>query len=153
VRIADDLFLYTLVDRQALPTGAVEHLAGTLEGWGFQLSVQGRKLYAVPDGLGKGPAVREVARRAGARRVLAAGDSLLDRDLLAVADLSLRPAHGELHEVDEPADVVTLTSGLAAGEELLRTVLARLGGDEAPGKPGGRVPPDPHAPVARPKLA
>jgi hydroxymethylpyrimidine pyrophosphatase-like HAD family hydrolase len=153
VRIADDLFLYTLVDRHALPAEVADALAATLDGWGFQLSIQGRKLYAVPHRLGKGVAVREVARRVGADRVLAAGDSLLDRDLLAVADLSLRPAHGELHDIDEPADVVTLTSGLAAGEELLRTVLARLGGDEAPGKAGGRVPPVRHAPVARPGTA
>ena len=54
VRVADDLFLYTLVDRDALPAGAVEDLAATLEDWGFQLSIQGRKLYAVPHGLGKG---------------------------------------------------------------------------------------------------
>jgi hypothetical protein len=150
VRIADDLFLYTLVDRQALPARAAEELAATLDGWGFQLSIQGRKLYAVPTALGKGPAVREVAHRFGAERIFAAGDSLLDQDLLAIADLSLRPAHGELHAAGVPADVITLTSGLAAGEELLRTVLVRLGGDEAAGSDPGRVPPVRHAPVARP---
>jgi hypothetical protein len=150
VRIADDLFLYALVDRAALPAGAAEELAATLDGWGFQLSIQGRKLYAVPHSLGKGPAVREVARRVGATQVLAAGDSLLDRDLLAVADLSFRPGHGELHDIGVPADVVTLTSGLAAGEELLRTVLARLGGDEARGRDPGRVPPVPARTRARP---
>jgi hydroxymethylpyrimidine pyrophosphatase-like HAD family hydrolase len=149
VRVADDLFLYTIVDRDALPAEAAAELAATLAEWGWQLSIQGRKLYAVPVSLGKGPAVLDVARRTGAERVLAAGDSLLDRDLLDIADRSLRPAHGELHDTGVAADLVTKASGLAAGEEMLRTVLTWLGGDEAPRRPGGRVPPVRHGPVAR----
>jgi len=148
VRVADDLFLYCLVDRAALPGPAATALNARLDGWGWQLSIQGRKLYAVPRSLGKAAAVREVARRTGARTVLAAGDSLLDRDLLEAADVSMRPAHGELHELGYPADVVTTTAGVAAGEELLRTVLMRLGADANP-EAGGRVPPVQRAPVAR----
>lgn len=147
VRVADGLFLYALVDRARLAgaAGWVDGLAAGLEQRGWRLSVQGRKLYAVPGPLRKSAAVREVAGRAGATRVIAAGDSLLDRDLLDDAEVSMRPAHGELHELGVPADVVTAATGVAAGEELLRAALGRVpaapGGDEGPDVPGGRVPP------------
>jgi hypothetical protein len=125
------------------------------------VSVQGRKLYAVPRPLLKSAAVAEVRARVGAPAVFAAGDSLLDRDLLAAADRSLRPAHGELHALGAPADHVTATSGIEAGEELLRTVLAWLAppvdpgtaGDEESGKAGGRVPPDQRAGAAQARHA
>lgn len=58
--------------------------------------LQGRKIYAVPAPLTKSAAMHEVARRIGATRTLAAGDSLLDADLLLAADLGWRPGHGEL---------------------------------------------------------
>lgn len=161
VRIADDLFAYSLVDRAAFPAAAGIDLAERLADRGWTLSIQGRKLYAVPTPLTKTAAVREVARRAGTGVLLAAGDSLLDRDLLDAADVSLRPAHGELHEIAAPADVVTRSSGVAAGEELLQAVLDRLTaaddaqrargahGDDAGSQAGGRVPPVQRAPAAR----
>jgi hypothetical protein len=153
VRTADDLFAYTIVDRDALPPAAVDELAATLAPAGWVVSVQGRKLYAVPRPLQKSAAVAEIRRRTGATAVFAAGDSLLDRDLLDAADRSLRPAHGELHALGVPADHVTRSTGVEAGEELLRTVLGWLAaagdpgtaGDEESRRPGGRVPADPRA--------
>jgi hypothetical protein len=152
VRVADDLFLSALVDRAALPAVATIELAGQLARWGWELSIQGRKLYAVPVPVRKSTAVREVARRAGATRVIAAGDSLLDRDLLDDADLGLRPAHGELHEIGAPADVVTAAAGVVAGEELLAAVLGEVR-DDGPAEPGGRVPAATPPPAARARPA
>jgi hypothetical protein len=126
VRRADDFFAYTLVDRAAMPFGAAEELAGWLEAQGWRLSVQGRKLYAVPAALSKGAAVRELADRLAASVVLAAGDSLLDEELLAAADIAIRPAHGELAERGRPAAVVTASRGIVAGEEILCAVAALL---------------------------
>jgi hypothetical protein len=126
VRRADDFFAYTLVDRAAMPLGAAEELAGWLGERGWRLSVQGRKLYAVPAALSKGAAVRELADRLGSTTVLAAGDSLLDQELLDVADIAIRPAHGELATAGYPARVVTQASGIVAGEEILGVVAALL---------------------------
>ncbi len=65
--------------------------------------------------------MREVADRVGAATVLAAGDSLLDIDLLLAADRGIRPRHGELHEQGWSAPTVTTTvaSGIAAGAEIV----------------------------------
>jgi hypothetical protein len=69
--------------------------------------------------------MREVARRTGADLTLAAGDPLLDADLLLAADLGWRPGHGELAEASWTAPGVrTLPErGVAAGERILREFL------------------------------
>lgn len=126
VRLADGFFAYTIVDRDRMPPDAPAELSAWLEPRGWRLSVQGRKLYAVPSAVTKSAAVLALAERLGASPLLAAGDSLLDRDLLDVADVSIRPAHGELAEEAYRADVVTAGSGIGAGEEILAAVVAHL---------------------------
>ncbi|MCX4822836.1 HAD family hydrolase [Streptomyces sp. NBC_01142] len=121
-RIAEDLFAYLVVERTRLPEGWVKELAEWAEGRGWTVSLQGRKIYAVPQPLTKSAAVREVARRTGAEQILAAGDSLLDADLLLVADRGWRPSHGELADSGWTAPNVEVLpqTGIAAGEEILR---------------------------------
>ena len=85
------------------------------------MSLQGRKVYAVPRPLTKSAAAAEVLTRTGGGPLLAAGDSLLDADLLAAADAAIRPAHGELADAGFSPDglAVTRASGVLAGAELL----------------------------------
>ncbi|OEJ96444.1 HAD family hydrolase [Streptomyces thermolilacinus] len=125
-RVAEDLFAYLVVERALLPDGWVAELSAWAEARGWTVSLQGRKVYAVPKPLTKSAAVREVARRTGARTVLAAGDSLLDADLLLAADRAWRPGHGELADTDWRAGHVEVLAdrGVAAGEEILRRFLA-----------------------------
>jgi len=121
LRTAADLFAYAVVDRAAVPASWVDDLAAWCGERGWSVSVQGRKVYAVPDGLRKSAAAAEVARRAGTTTLLAAGDSLLDTDLLLAADAAVRPAHGELHDTGfaAPHVEVTAAAGVAAGEEVV----------------------------------
>jgi hypothetical protein len=121
-RIAEDLFAYLVVDRALLPDGWVKELAEWAGSRGWTVSLQGRKIYAVPQPLTKSAAMREVARRAGAELTLAAGDSLLDADLLLAADRAWRPGHGELADSgwSAPHVEVLTETGVAAGEEILR---------------------------------
>ncbi|MET8662020.1 HAD family hydrolase [Streptomyces griseus] len=125
-RVAEDLFAYLVVERSLLPEEWVRELAAWAGPRGWTVSLQGRKIYVVPAPLTKSAAMHEVARRTGATRTLAAGDSLLDADLLLAADLGWRPGHGEL--ADEgwraPHVVALAERGGAAGEEILRRFLA-----------------------------
>jgi hypothetical protein len=120
-RVASELFVYAVVDRAALPAGWVDELAAWCDPRGWTVSLQGRKVYAVPRPLTKSAAATEVRRRCGGGPVLAAGDSLLDADLLAFADAAIRPAHGELAESGFALDhlAVTTATGVRAGTELL----------------------------------
>ncbi len=124
-RVAEDLFAYLVVERSLLPETWVKDLAGWAEERGWTVSLQGRKIYAVPKPLTKSAAVAEVARRTGASAVLAAGDSLLDADLLLGADRGWRPGHGELADSGWQAPHVTALQerGAAAGEEIVRAFL------------------------------
>ncbi|MGX6605933.1 hypothetical protein ACWKSP_27960 [Micromonosporaceae bacterium Da 78-11] len=131
LRTADDLFCYAIVERSEIPDPWVAELGRWCAGQGWQVSLQGRKLYCVPAPLTKSGAVTEIAGRlgtggSGAGPVLAAGDSLLDLDLLVLADAAVRPAHGELHQQGWRPDHVTVTdtSGVLAGEEILARLLA-----------------------------
>jgi hypothetical protein len=120
LRAASGLFAYAVVDRPALPAGWVEELGTWCAPRGWTVSLQGRKVYAVPRPLTKSAAAAEVLARVGGP-LLVAGDSLLDAELLAAADAAIRPAHGELADLGFTADrlAVTRTSGVLAGAELL----------------------------------
>ncbi|MFJ2741212.1 HAD family hydrolase [Streptomyces sp. NPDC087440] len=135
-RVAEDLFAYLVVDRALLPGSWLKDLAHWAGERGWTVSLQGRKVYVVPAPLTKSAAVREVARRTGARLTLAAGDSLLDADLLLGADRGWRPGHGELADEGWTAPQVTALeeTGVAAGEEILRRFIAA----STPAAPGGR---------------
>ncbi|MBY8877801.1 HAD family hydrolase [Actinacidiphila acidipaludis] len=130
-RIAEDLFAYLVVDRERLPSGWVKELGEWAEPRGWTVSLQGRKIYAVPKPLSKSAALAEVVRRTGVDQVLAAGDSLLDVDLLMAADTGWTPGHGELADSGWSAPHVTAlgTVGVAAGEEILRRMLVRVTGE------------------------
>ncbi|MFD7920509.1 HAD family hydrolase [Streptomyces sp. NPDC059740] len=127
-RTAEDLFAYLVVDRAGLPPAWVEDLGHWADERGWTVSLQGRKLYVVPRPLTKSAAVAEVVRRTGGRRVLAAGDSLLDADLLLAADTAWRPGHGELADSGWAAPQVRpLTErGAAAGEAIVRAMRAEV---------------------------
>ncbi|MDF2443566.1 MAG: hypothetical protein JWR01_1769 [Subtercola sp.] len=130
VNNAEDLFVYAIVDRAAMPPSWEAELEATCRALGWSVSVQGRKLYCVPHPVTKSDAVAEVRRRAGASVVLAAGDSLLDQRMLEQADLAFRPAHGELDEAGFVNGNLTITAsrGILAGEELLRSMIAAATG-------------------------
>ncbi|GAA0435955.1 HAD family hydrolase [Streptomyces luteireticuli] len=132
-RTADGLFAYLVVDRERLPATWADELAAWAGERGWNVSLQGRKVYAVPRPVTKGAAVTEVARRTGAGRVLAAGDSLLDADLLLAADLGWRPGHGELADSgwSAPHLMALETVGVAAGEEIVRAFADALVDDRA----------------------
>ena len=128
LRRAEDLFVYAIIDREAMPGSFLEELELRCAEARWSVSVQGRKLYCVPVPINKCDALAEVARRVGAETVIAAGDSLLDQDMLASASLAFRPRHGELHDAGYLASHLRLTTvrGIMAGEEILRRIVTEI---------------------------
>ena len=132
-RTADDLFCYLVVRTEAMPPTFVADWSSWCAARGWGVSQQGRKVYTMPDAVGKSMAVAEVRRRLIADGVirsdellLAAGDGALDADMLSAADLAARPRHGELESLGWQRDglFVTDESGGSAAEEILRWMAA-----------------------------
>ncbi|PRY17408.1 HAD family hydrolase [Kineococcus rhizosphaerae] len=133
VREVPGLFGYVVLregQREALEGPRLGDLTARFDAWGYAVSLQGRKLYAVPRPLTKSAAVAEVVTRCGAEGFVAAGDSLLDVDLLLAAQSARRPRHGELLRTgwQDPGVELTDAAGAAAGEEIARWLLARTAG-------------------------
>jgi phosphoserine phosphatase len=124
-RTAEDIFIYCLVERAALPLDYLAEPTAWCGQRGWTVSLQGRKLYCVPVPVSKETAVAEVRARMGADLLITAGDSLLDGGMLELADIAFRPAHGELHDTGFSLPHLTMTEarGIMAGEEMLRRML------------------------------
>lgn len=129
LRVASGLFVYAVVERAELPTGWVQDLTAFCDVRGWGVSVQGRKVYCVPRPLTKTAAVQEIGRRlGGGPNVLAAGDSLLDAEMLANADAGVRPSGGELADTGWNAPHVHCVPGpgVIGGEQLVAWLVDRI---------------------------
>ena len=129
-RTAEDLFAYLVVDRARLPAGWLDAFTGWAGPRGWGVSMQGRKVYAVPSVLTKEAAVAEAVRRSGATLLHAAGDSLLDAGMLAAADTGWRPGHGELADTGwhVPHIEALPERGVRAGERIAAAAYEALRG-------------------------
>lgn len=128
-RSADNLFTYLILNRAETPQSILKEIGQQMNEWNWNVSMQGRKFYCVPNVLTKAFALNEVRARVGAKTVIAAGDSLLDIPMLELADHAIRPSHGELEEVSYQLDGLTITDnkGILGGEEIVARILALLG--------------------------
>jgi hydroxymethylpyrimidine pyrophosphatase-like HAD family hydrolase len=123
-RFCDELFYSIVIDREKMPMAQVTGFAETVRTLGWELSVQGRKIYIVPNSVSKRAGLEYVKDRLGDYEVVASGDSLLDRSLLELADHPIAPRHGELyreHLRDAALAPYTFTSasGILAADEIV----------------------------------
>lgn len=126
-RPADGAFLVAQVED--LPAAELAEVSQACTGLGWRAVHQGRKLYVLPLGLHKADAVAAVRERSGAGLLWAAGDTLLDAEMLALAERGWLPAGSELDRLGHTAPHLTRTreAGLAAAEQIVTDCLALLG--------------------------
>jgi hydroxymethylpyrimidine pyrophosphatase-like HAD family hydrolase len=125
-RQAEQLFFYyilnnppSLMEKEAIKRTAFQH--------GWKVSLQGRKLYFIPNAINKGAALSFICNREGKEAYAGAGDSVLDWDFLQYCSHRFVPRHGELASIDGLYDLtLTKNSGAAAGEEILLQFLSLL---------------------------
>jgi hydroxymethylpyrimidine pyrophosphatase-like HAD family hydrolase len=124
--LCDGLFYSYRIQRELMPQQDVEVLAAKLSEWGWNTSIQGRKIYFVPTAVNKRDAVIHLKEQLGKKAIIASGDSLLDQILLDAADYAIAAKHGELFAQEglKPASSYTFTeaSGIFAADEIVRFV-------------------------------
>ncbi|CAH1200454.1 hypothetical protein PAECIP111893_01384 [Paenibacillus plantiphilus] len=128
-RLCDELFYSIVVEREQLPIDAIEELKKQIAPLGWSYSLQGRKIYLVPEKVSKGAAIQYVKEKLQSGYVFAAGDSLLDESLLLAADYAIAPAHGELGRLKDANPHISFTklTGASASEELLDIIIEQAG--------------------------
>lgn len=121
--VADDLFYYCIVERDRLPIDEIYSFGDWLSSNGWELSIQGRKIYFIPQAVNKRDAVLHIKENEGMQIVVSSGDSLLDLPLIHASSHALIPAHGEVFTLGKNDGVpFTQSYGIKASEEILQFV-------------------------------
>lgn len=129
VRDADGVFCYLLMTGDEPPASWWESLGAGVVAAGWVMTPERTKTYLTPAPLTKGAGVSRLLERTGLPLAAAAGDSVLDADMLALAAEALTPAgsyldtHGWSHPTGERTH---RRGGPLAGEEVAHWLCARL---------------------------
>ncbi|MBT2690275.1 hypothetical protein J7I93_19060 [Bacillus sp. ISL-47] len=127
LKTADNLFFYYILNEK-LTSDAKSVISNLAESFGWRVSLQGRKLYFMPNPICKGEAVKFIKDREGISSVYGAGDSVLDHDFLQFCDYPYVPNHGELAK-NKPLCLpykISNNRGVMAGEEILADILNHI---------------------------
>lgn len=87
-RLVDHAYLFVYCAKDTDPYAVEEMFHGMTQ---LSIQVSGKKIYLLPPGLHKGTAILRLRQRFPQYRIVAAGDSEMDLDLLNAADASLFP--------------------------------------------------------------
>lgn len=124
-RTAEGRFLYLIMKEEYLSHIPLTELKLWGEERGWQVSLQGRKLYFIPQPLNKWDAVAFLKDRLQLEYVYGAGDSLLDAGLIRQSDMGFAPRHGEVLGFDPDLEP-TAASGMAAADEITACVIEQM---------------------------
>lgn len=127
IKEAETLFHYAVFERPVASGAETAALDAKAQRYGWNVSVQGRKVYLIPRTLTKERALTYLEAAHGVRVVASAGDSSLDRGMLSEFPPGWTPSGSELHRSgQEPrCTLVTDSRGLRGGAEIV-AALAKL---------------------------
>lgn len=118
-RIVDAAYLFVYCAKGVDPGLCTKELADQT---GMRVMLSGKKIYLLPPRLHKGTALQVLRESEPERTVIAAGDSLMDLDMLRIADYAIHPRSLELGERSGVS--VTPDTDIRFSEFVLRSVLA-----------------------------
>jgi len=121
----DDLFFMFHVNRELVPRGELAEFQKELATIGWSIFLHGKKLYVLPTCLNKAYAVQYLQNLVDFDLHVAAGDSMMDYEMIIEADYGYSPTHGELYEMLPTDEKVKWLNGMGASstEEMLRNIL------------------------------
>ncbi|WLR52716.1 HAD family hydrolase [Bacillus tianshenii] len=127
LKIADELFIYCVLHEDYFPAEQLEVFVNDFESSGWVVNQQGRKVYFLPKCIGKEKALRYINEQYGIRTKYAAGDAMLDRNMLHEAEYGFCPLHGEIAARAEQLYEVTAREGMHAAEDIIESIAKHAG--------------------------
>lgn len=123
-KLADDLFWMFKLKEEPLDEKAYKWAGDTFKEFGWDLTKIGLKVYLLPSELTKWKALSFLKAKLSEEIVVAAGDSLMDYEMVSNADFGITPPHGAIHQHGLAVSPIILTesTGIPSGLELLKTV-------------------------------
>ncbi len=124
IREVEDLFFYCIVDNLKIPEKGLLEYVSYIESSNWQSCLHGRKLYFIPRAVNKWNAVEYIKNMLPGHIIAASGDSVMDLELLEMADYKIMPAHGEAYDAlkNRENGIKTPGTGFKASCEILDAV-------------------------------
>ncbi|WP_201713068.1 HAD family hydrolase [Rossellomorea arthrocnemi] len=124
IKPGDSVFFYIILHTDRFSPDVFMELRMLSDHLGWQVSLQGRKLYFIPKILTKWTALHYLGDELGLKNICTAGDSILDLELITNGTLGMAPLHGEVLE-KFPTLNMTGKAGIQASEEIVEIVYSR----------------------------
>lgn len=119
-KVDHGLFWRVVINDQSFIPNIEAEIADSLNKIDYSFFNTGNKCYLIHNAISKWEALKYVAERLGEKEIIAAGDSLMDLEMVQKANIGITPLHGEIVEKKREKDlIVTEKSGVMAGEEIL----------------------------------
>ena len=119
--VRDNVYVFSRIEDKEK---CLDFLEGKINTDKWNYCVQGKKLFIIPKVITKSNAVKFLKNKLKSNYLIAAGDSLMDKDMLDIADLPIIPRHGELFkEFNYQKDnMYTTKEGIFSADDIVQKV-------------------------------
>ena len=123
---SDELIWVVLGDKNHMDWEAIKDFQRQVEGAGWKIDVNGRKIYLYPTCIRKWEALRYIKMNYLNEEVLAAGDSLFDVEMIHQAEFGVVPKGASIEERCRENIYCTNRGGIGAAEDILSYALEKV---------------------------
>ncbi len=123
---SDELIWLILGDKNHIDWKAVNDFQRQVEGNGWRIDVNGRKIYLYPTCIRKWEALQYIKMNYLNEEVLAAGDSLFDAEMIHQAEFGAVPKGASIEEIYGANIYRTNQEGIGAAEDILSYALEKV---------------------------
>lgn len=123
---SDELIWVVLSDKEHIDWKAVKDFNRKVEGSGWRIDVNGRKIYLYPDCIRKWEALCYIKTNYLNEEIVAAGDSLFDTEMIHKAEWGIVPKGASIETTCEKNIYRTSKEGVGAAEDIVSYALEQV---------------------------
>lgn len=123
--ILDNIYVFSRVEDKEK---SLEFLNGIVDEKKWNYCIQGKKLYIIPKQITKANAVKFLKDKLNDDCLIVAGDSLMDQDMLDIADIPMVPKHGELYQKYNynRDNIIYAREGIFAADDIVQNIIGYI---------------------------